>query len=405
MSHAQGGARIVHVSADFPDCVDPAKTPVIRDLIALAGSGRFRHEVVSLNRAGMGLAHAAGSALRSLGAPRLAVSQQDFAHGLAVTYGAPARGLFHATMLRQLGDWLAGTIGPEADLLVGHKLTVEGIAVRHAAHKLGCPFGITIQGNTDTKILAARPDLAPLFGQIFHEAASVVAFAPWALGRFEERFGRRIGPTYLVPCPTDLDQPIAPRAGDGELVSLFHLRNWRTKNLDGIGHALRQLGASGYPMSLTVLGGGSAEHEQAARAAAGNAPGLSFAGAVARADVQARLNGASGFVMPSRRETFGLVFIEALMAGLPIIYPKGYAVDGYFDGQPFAIGVNAGDTNALAAAMRHLVEAEVELKLALKDWQESGAPQQFQRDTIGANFSRALESGLAGVSQNRFARA
>lgn len=37
------------------------------------------------------------------------------------------------------------------------------------------------------------------------------------------------------------------------------------------------------------------------------------------------------FVMPSLRETFGTVYIEALSQGLPIIYTKGQGIDGYFD--------------------------------------------------------------------------
>lgn len=36
------------------------------------------------------------------------------------------------------------------------------------------------------------------------------------------------------------------------------------------------------------------------------------------------------FVMPSFSETFGLVFVEAMTQGLPIIYSKGEGIDGYF---------------------------------------------------------------------------
>lgn len=37
------------------------------------------------------------------------------------------------------------------------------------------------------------------------------------------------------------------------------------------------------------------------------------------------------FVMPSKPETFGLVYVEALSQGLPILYAKGEGFDGYFD--------------------------------------------------------------------------
>ena len=34
------------------------------------------------------------------------------------------------------------------------------------------------------------------------------------------------------------------------------------------------------------------------------------------------------FVMPSRYDTFGLVYVEAMTQGLPIIYSKGQGFDG-----------------------------------------------------------------------------
>ena len=37
------------------------------------------------------------------------------------------------------------------------------------------------------------------------------------------------------------------------------------------------------------------------------------------------------FVMPSIHETFGLVYLEALSQGLPIIHSKNQGIDGFFD--------------------------------------------------------------------------
>jgi len=42
------------------------------------------------------------------------------------------------------------------------------------------------------------------------------------------------------------------------------------------------------------------------------------------------------FVMLSKFETFGVVYIEAISQGLPIIHTKDQGVDGYFDSDNFA---------------------------------------------------------------------
>ena len=51
------------------------------------------------------------------------------------------------------------------------------------------------------------------------------------------------------------------------------------------------------------------------------------------------------FIMPSHHETFGLVYIEAMSQGLPIIYTKGQGIDGYFEDGKVGYSVNPKDIN------------------------------------------------------------
>lgn len=395
-SEPEASPFVLHVSADFPDPIDSFKTPVIRTLLELTGD-KFRHRVVSLNRRSPSFVDFGRDLISGLGTPRLSIESRRFEAGNALVYDAPARGLFHATMLRQLGDHLALELGGSCrpDLLVGHKLTIEGIAVRRAASRLGVPFAISIQGDTDTKVLDARPDLASEFGKVFHEAAIVFPFTPWALDRFQSRLGKRRGSTVLLPCPTDLDMAMAPRADGDGLISVFHLKNWRRKNLPGLLAAYRSLARSGVDTALTIVGGGSAADFAQARALSSELAKVAFPGALGRQEVRERMNRATAFVMPSKRETFGLVFVEALFAGLPVIYPKGQAIDGYFDQAPFAVGVDAGDGEAIAAAMRHVVEQETALKAELRAWQTSAAARRFTRPEIARTFAAGLSSAMS----------
>ena len=382
--------RVVHLTGDFPDPIVSTKTDAIRRLVDLTGE-RFDHTVFSLNRRTPG----PGEFGAWLGR-RLQVRGAPFEYGVAAEYRAPPAGVFHATMLERLGDWLADQLAHDPPaLLVGHKLTIEGIAVRRAARRLGVPYALSIQGNTDARILRARPDLHRALKQVLHGAAAVFPFTPWALDEIEGHLGAPLVTPRLLPCATELDTPLPPIPDGNGLVTAFHLRHWRTKNFDRTVAALARLRATGRPSELTVLGGGDGRQADRCREIGRVVEGVQFAGAFARAEMPRRLNVATALVMPSRRESFGMVFTEALFAGTPIIYPAGQAVDGYFDGAEFAVRVDARSTAAIAAAMGHVIDHEHRLKAALAEWQQSADAGRFQRTSIAHQFARGLHEAIA----------
>lgn len=388
--------RIFHVSGDFPDPVDQHKTRAIATLIDLARAD-FDHEVLSLNRISPAPSRFAAALLAHPLNPRLEVTAQPFAQGTAACYRAPPQGLYHAAMLRQLGDWLTEHLAarPRPDLLVAHKLTIEAIAVRRAAERLGIPYALAIQGRTDVRILTYRPDLHAECARAFHGASMVFPFAPWALREVERRLGTRTGPTRLLPCPTELDQPLVPRVTGGHLLSVFHLLRYKGKNLAGMARAMNLLRTAGEARELQVIGGGTPAELARCQAIVARSPGVRLVGPVDRAGVRMAMNAAAGLVLPSLRESFGLVFVEALFAGLPIVYPAGTSVDGYFDGLPFARKVDARSPAAIAEAMRYLIDNEADLKRHLRDWQQSAHAGQFQRPAIARTFSQGLLQACA----------
>lgn len=384
--------HVVHISGDFPDCIDDHKTPVIRTLVDTTAE-QFAHYVYSLNRCTPSLARFARSSMNV----QALIESTSFSHGQAVKYHAPPKGLFHKTMLDRVARWIIQDIearGAKPDIVIGHKLTIEGIVAEHVARRLGLPFAISIQGDSDTKILSARRDLSGAFAKVFHGAEVVFPFAPWALKAVEGRLGLRSGPSVMLPCPTDIDKPTPPRSGNGSLVSVFHLKNARRKNLDGIAAASRYLAERGRVLPISIIGGGSDVDRATCDKLIGQASGVSLTGPMDRASLRAFLPNASGFVMPSRRESFGLVFIEALFCGLPIIYPKGAGVAGFLDGAPFALPVDAQDPQAIAEAMQHLIDHEVKLKHALAEWQASADASRFMRTSIAEAFASGLKQAL-----------
>jgi glycosyltransferase involved in cell wall biosynthesis len=392
---------IVHVSADYPDSFAPAKTHAIESLIRLVDD-RFDNRIISLNRRAPG-ALIVPAVLRHPVHPQLAIAAGDACGAVVpVRYDAPGKGVYHHALLCRLGDWLANRLAarPRPALLVGHKLSVEGLAVARAAQLLGVPYALAIQGNTDRRILAARPDLRRAFARTFHGAAMVFHCAPWALRMVEAQLGERRGPVALVPYPVDRDAITPPREGGEGLLTIFHLRGYQLKNLARMAQA-SSLAARAVPGTrLAVVGGGTAGQVARCQAIAAGHP-CAIEGPLPLDQIPARLNRARGFVLASLRESFGLVFIEALFAGVPIAYPADWAVDGHFDDARFALRVNNRNTGEIAEAMARLMRDEAAMKRALAQWQQSGAAGIFKRKAIGDAFAAGLATAMASHAEAR----
>lgn len=108
-------------------------------------------------------------------------------------------------------------------------------------------------------------------------------------------------------------------------------------------------------LSLVIAGsGGDLGFLQRVAARLGVADRVVFTGAVGDGELLALYRGATAFVLPSAQEGFGIVFLEAMYFGIPVIAAaeKG-ALDVVEDGVTGLL-VPFGDVAALAAAMARL---------------------------------------------------
>ncbi len=79
------------------------------------------------------------------------------------------------------------------------------------------------------------------------------------------------------------------------------------------------------------------------------------------------------FAMPSKRETFGLVYVEAMLQGLPIMYRKNEGIDGFYEekiGEAVSIGNSEDIKNKLEQFYQNYCNYEINIPLVAKnhDW-------------------------------------
>ena len=383
--------RILHLSADYPDPLTPAKTRAVANLLALADG--HRHRVLSLNRVG---GRVGGSG---------AIHALDFADAAgrghqAVAYGAPGKGLWLKRSMERLADW-AATACAEADfapdLVHAHKLSVEGIAGARLAARWRVPLALSVQGNTDLKIVGFRRDLRPLYARIWHEAAVVFPFAPWARAGLDALLGARQGPVRALPCPGPADALTAPRmtesAATGPVIrTAFNLRDAANKNAVRLIRALGRAGSEVPEIRLEIIGGGDpAAFAALSAVAAQAAPGrVRFLGAVPNPEVQRLFNAAAAFALVSHRESYGMVFAEALLAGAPCLIPRGRAIDGYFPEGSVVLAANPEDEAEIARNLVRLVHEEAAFKNRLAELGRAGGLALLTRPAIRASYLDAL---------------
>jgi glycosyltransferase involved in cell wall biosynthesis len=391
---------IIHISTDYPDAIEPAKTKAISNLVE-STADQFDHQIYSLNRVDLA-PHKALWRWLSKGFDKGFRSHGRIGNITSWQYAAMPFGGFLKSTLEALGDAIADDIIARKlspTLIHGHKLSMEGIIANRVAKRLGVPFGLSLQGNTDRRILGVRRDLRGMYRHIYHDAAIIFPFAPWIKSYCDGYLGETQARCHILPCMTMNDDMMAPSfMSDNnarraqKAVSAFHLRHWHLKNADRLIAVAGKVGARRKDFSLEIAGGGTSEHEAIlqrfiSKTAQSHAE---LIGAVNGDDIQQWMNSGSVFVMPSRRETFGLVFVEALMAGCPVIYPKDAAIDGYFEGYGFARAVPAEDIDEIAAVLEEMLDNEQALKEELVIWQDSDHAQQFRRKNIAAAFAGGL---------------
>lgn len=382
--------RILHLSADYPDRFQPAKTRAIAGLVE-GTAEHFDHLVVSLNRQG-------GSA--GLLRQGQVIASEKTGTIMALRYAAPPAAVAIARPMAHLAKWLGdelAEIGFKPDLIQAHKLTVEGVLAQRLAAQLGVPFALTLQGNTDQKLLRQRPDRLPLLKQVWREARAIMAFAPWTADWCTARLGRRHKPVGIIPCLLQNDEVMIPTRGRLLVRTAFNLDFWQNKNIAGLLEAVERLTPEFPQLKLEVAGGGSARSTAKLQELIRRhnlTDQIALVGPVRSEAIQRWFNGASAFALPSHRESFGMVFAEALLAGTPVIYPRGAAIEGFFKDCAYALGVIANDPDDIANALRRLLVDEIAAKEKLETAQRAGQLNHFRRKNVLESYTAFLRQSL-----------
>jgi|SoiMethySBSTD1v2_1073268.scaffolds.fasta_scaffold22083_5 glycogen synthase len=385
---------IVHISGDFPDCIAPNKTRAIANLVE--ATPEFDHIVYSLNRI------PAWSGIESV----------HFSNNkIALAYGAPSKGFFLRSRMEALADWIiADLVGrrQRIDVVHAHKLTIEGIAGRRIADAMKIPFVCSIQADTDTKIVWARPDLRAHFRHIWKTADCAVPFSPRGREEMNARLGKRNGRTSLLPCITHQDRLLpAKPVRNRRFISIFHFGSYVRKNAKGLIRAI-QFASCDYDIKLDIFGSGSPAELRAMHTLLRDADlrqRIQLRGPLRHDMVQSQIQEYVAFVMPTRRETYGMVFAESLLAGVPILQSKGWGIHGLFPDEEVGYSCDSNSIEDIKRGILYLQENEAALKMRIARGQTAGDFDILRRAAIAAQYRDVITTVTGGRAVSSVQRA
>jgi glycosyltransferase involved in cell wall biosynthesis len=340
---------ILHITGDYPDPVREPTTEAVKRLIDRLPM--FDHIIVSLKRV---VAPHHSYFQECPAAP----GQRLFAYGyVGLPFGV---GLYQA--FRQVARRIEQLLVAEhlqPDLIHSHRLTFDGIAGWLLATQRQIPHFISVRGEVESKIFRFKPTYRPLMTRIVAHAARIFYVSAWYAPHLRDATG--IDGAKGRPLPNivaNVKRVITPQAPGTSIVVAANLDIYRKKGLDRLIPAFGRIADQIPTVTLEIYGGGTDDAISDVRAliaATGLTNRVVLRGRVPNADFLANLPRSIALAMPSHNETFGMVYTEALFAGVPVLFSKATGIDGYLDGLDIGVGVDPTDEQAIADGLLRLV--------------------------------------------------
>ncbi len=263
------------------------------------------------------------------------------------------------------------------DLMHAHVSYPAGYVASVLSREFGIPYVLTEHmGPFPFPSLMRQGRPMPEIDQAFAAAAAAIAVSPSLAGRIAS-FG------YVAPCviPNVVDErrfaPGAPCADKFVFFTLCGLTD--QKGIDHLLQAIAQWNPSPDRFEFRIGGDGPMRTAyQSLAQQLGVADRVHWLGAVSREDAPQLFRDCHVYVMPSRHETFGVVFVEAIATGKPVIATRCGGPESIVN-DINGVLVDVGDVSGLAAAMQAMARNwdQFSLLAIRKDFE-----QRFSRPAV-----------------------
>jgi len=272
------------------------------------------------------------------------------------------------------------------EIVHAHFLFSDGGVAYKIKAKYSIPYIVAIR-NTDVNVFFKYMLHLRAFGREIIKASKKIVFITpayqsllvkrYVLGKFSNRVidasivPNGLSPVWLEESMFNCAQTLVP-------LKLLYVGDFsRNKNVIKLIKVIKNF-SKRIDVELTLAGGGGNDHERLLNLL--QRKEFKFAKYIGRVEgiraMKQLYNQHHIFIMISKFETFGLVYLEAMSQGLPVVHTAGQGIDGYFKDSSFALPVNPNSerdvVNAIQSILNNYEIASREARVVSKSflWDE-----------------------------------
>ncbi|MFZ2102570.1 MAG: glycosyltransferase [Oricola sp.] len=313
-------------------------------------------------------------------------------------FGFPA-GLGLAPTMRRVARRIARALEAEGwrpDLVHGHKFAFEGIAGLWLAEHFGpaTRLFVSVRGESERNVFLYKPGYRSLMRRIAARADMIYHVSAWFRPGYHRFVPDQPAKERLLPNIVGNTVPNLP-ALDAEprFATVLHLDLRKRKGLSDLLRGFADFLKSNPGVGLDIIGPGNDQHVGAVTreiAELGLSGSVRLLGGMDGKTLFASLPHYLALALPSHQETFGMVYLEGLFAGIPILYSRDTGIDGYLDGIQAGVSVEAGNVADITRALSELYRNNTAYRQAIRQAGKA-LHERFDPGAIAAGYRADIE--------------
>lgn len=277
-----------------------------------------------------------------------------------VTYNSIDRILYYSRLIKTSSSIEKDIEIKKMDVIHAHTLFADGGVAYRLNKKYHVPYIVAIRSTDVREYIKKMPHAKLYMNKILKNASKIVFISPSLkkeLGEHLDNNTKEMVENKTVILPNGIDnywhdnyniaKEYIKKRNEINFIQVSELD--LNKNLYASIDVIKCLNQNGISAKLTVIGTGREEERYKDYVKESNMEkNILFVGYIKEKEKLKELYRKNDiFIMLSKRETFGLVYIEAMSQGLPIIYTRGTGIDKYFNDGEVGYSLSIDKTNEI----------------------------------------------------------